>query len=404
MGSDDLVIGSGLAALGAVLGLLAQPDRRVTVLCGPQEGRFLHYDGRALAPCAFLGPGGLGSHWHGVIPTGLRVRPGDISDAEFSLVFRRFYPHADINARIGKPALFVPWRPIRPWAELQQLAAAHGAPRLSLLHEPALNLRQEGNHVHIGTASRKLRTTRCWVAAGALHTPTLLAASFGKRLARGFASDHVVCYLGQLESQPRPDVRYTRNGLYFPAIADARDRALYTLRPARFDFRRLDAGFERRQIFGLPTGTLLVKLMKGLSPGLLTEALYNRLGLFGGSRCHSAYAQIHVRDAYVVREGHSPLLAQPDRIRAASDLVRAAQPFGNLRTSQRPDLYSPGIHLHHTLDAAAMAAEGLDDAAGSVQVLDASALTDIGAEHHSFKTLVSAYARVQRRASGGTLP
>ena len=89
---------------------------------------------------------------------------------------------------------------------------------------------------------------------------------------------------------------------------------------------------------------------------------------------------------------------------AASDLVRAAQPFGNLRTSQRPDLYSPGIHLHHTLDAAAMAAEGLDDAAGSVQVLDASALTDIGAEHHSFKTLVSAYARVQRRASGGTLP
>ena len=404
MGSDDLVIGSGLAALGAVLGLLAEPGRRVTVLCGPQEGRLLHYDGRALAPCAFLGPGGLGSHWHGVIPTGLRVRPGDISDADFRSVFRRFYPHGDIDAHIGKPALFVPWRPIRPWAELQRLAAAHGAPRLSLLHEPALNLRQEGSHVDVRTASRALRTTRCWVAAGALHTPSLLAASFGKRLARGMASDHVVCYLGQLQGQPRPDVRYTRSGLYFPAIADAADRALYTLRPARFDFRRLDAGFERRQIFGLPTGALLVKLMKGLSPGLLAEALYNRLGFFGGSRCHSAYAQVHVRDAYVMQEGRWPLLAQADRIRAASDMVRAAQPFGNLLTSHRPELYSPGIHLHHTLDTAALAAEGIDDAASPVQVLDASALTDIGAEHHSFKMLVNAHARVQRSARGGARP
>jgi hypothetical protein len=402
--SDDLVIGSGLAALGAVLGLLAEPGRRVTVLCGPQDGRFLHYDERALAPCAYLGPGGLGSHWHGVIPTGLRVRPGQISDADFCAVFRRFYPHAGIDARVGKPALFVPWRPIRPWAELRRLAATHGAASLNLVREPALHLRRDGNGVDVETAAGTLRTRRCWVAAGALRTPALLAASFGKPLARGYASDHVLCYLGQVRNQSRPDVRYTRHGFFFPVIADPADRALYTLRPARFDFRRLDAGFERRQIFGLPTGTLLAKLMGRVSPGLLAEVFYNRLGLFGGARWHSVYAQIAVRDAYAVQDGQAPLRAQPEQIRAASDAVRAAQPYSELRASRRPDLYLPGIHLHHTLDTAALAAEGLGEAASPVQVIDASALADLGAEHHSFKMLVHAHARVQRGAASATRP
>ena len=72
MDSDDIVIGSGLAALGTVLGLLAQPERRIVVLCGPVESSFLYYDDRRTVPCAFLGEGGLGSHWHGVIPTGWR--------------------------------------------------------------------------------------------------------------------------------------------------------------------------------------------------------------------------------------------------------------------------------------------------------------------------------------------
>ena len=401
MGSDDLVIGSGLTALGAVLGLLAEPRREITVVCGPREKRLLHYDARSQAPCAFLGPGGLGNFWHGVIPTGLRVRPGNISDADFCALFRRFYPHADIDALVGQPAYFVPWRPIRPWAELQRLAASHPPPRLRLLHETALRLRRDDNGVEVETEGAKLRGRHCWIAAGALHTPALLAASFGEALARGFASDHVLCYLGQLQGQPRPDVRSTRSGLVFPLIADAQDRAIYTLRPARFDFRRLDAGLERRQVFNLPTGRLLVKLMGRLSPGLMAEALFNRLGVFGGSRVHSAYAQVPVKDAYAVQPGASPLRAQAARIRAASDAARAAQPFEGLRISRRPELYLPGVHLHHTLDTAAMAAEGLSEASSPVQVLDASAVADVGAEHHSFKMIVNAHARVQRGGAAG---
>jgi hypothetical protein len=404
MDCDDLVIGSGLVALGAVLGLLAEPDRRITVLCGPQQGGFLHYDQRTLAPCAFLGSGGLGSHWHGVIPTGLRNRLGVVSDVDFHDLFRLFYPHAEIEASVGKVSLFIPWRPIRPWAELQRLAALHGAPRLKLLHESALMIRRQSGRVQVDTAVGQRQARRCWVAAGALHTPTLLAASFGPRMARGLASDHVQCYLGQLEGQPPPDIRYTRNGLFIPALADLADRALFTLRPAKFDFRRLDAGFEHRQIFGLPTGSLLTKLLGKLSAGLLTEVLYNRLGLMGASRLHSVYAQVHVPDAYAMQARPMPLQALTDRIRVTTDAIRATQPFANLRSSQRPELYLPGIHLHHTLDTVALAAEGRNEPSTPVHVIDASAIPDLGAEHHSFKMLVSAYRRVQRSPSAETQP
>jgi hypothetical protein len=158
-----------------------------------------------------------------------------------------------------------------------------------------------------------------------------------------------MCYLGQLEGEPKPDVRYTRNGLFFPVIADKADRALYSLRPARFDFRRLDAGFDRRQIFGLTTGTMLATLIGRLSPGLLAEILYNRLGLFGGSGCHSAYAQTDVRDAYVVRRDFAAG-CQRDRIRAASDIARPPSRSADCAPRAGRSLYMPGIHLHHTLD------------------------------------------------------
>ena len=149
---------------------------------------------------------------------------------------------------------------------------------------------------------------------------------------------------------------------------------------------------------------MLTKLLGKLSAGLLTEVLYNRLGLMGASRLHSVYAQVQVPDAYAMQAGPMPLQAQTDRILAATDGTRATQPFANLHSSQRPELYLPGIHLHHTLDTVALAAEGLNEPSTPVQVIDASAIPDLGAEHHSFKMLVSAYRRVQRSPSAETQP
>jgi hypothetical protein len=394
---DDLVIGSGLAALGAVMGLLSsKPDRRVGVLCGPSTNAFFYYNASRTVPCAFLGDGGLGSHWHGVIPTGWRHNFGGADDASFAALFGQFYPKAVSRLKLGEPGFFVPWRAIRPAAELQKLANLHTDGRLTLIREAALDLSFNERGVSVTSSSGAHRASRVWVAAGALHTPALLAKSVAPHAPRALVSDHAFCYIGQVDGQAAPRIVRTGDGLLYPARYDAANIGLYTLRPAAFAFRRLDHGIEQRAVFGLPTGNAVAKITRRMSPGLLVEAFYNRFGFFGGSRMHSVYAQTPAIDAYelCVAGADGALLRPVDgRIRSATDAARAAQPFAGLRMSQRPELAIPGIHLHHTLDLKALAEAGINTPDSPVQVVDASVLTNIGPDHHSFKMMLSAHAR-----------
>ena len=132
---DEIVVGSGLSALGAVLGLPA--NRRVLVIGGPTRGQFVHYNhsnGNRSYPCAYLGHGGLGTYWRGVISTGGQQNFAGASAGYFETFIRRFYPNTDISDRLGKPWLFVPWRPVRPKAEWRRLKAER-SDRLAFLYE-----------------------------------------------------------------------------------------------------------------------------------------------------------------------------------------------------------------------------------------------------------------------------
>jgi hypothetical protein len=397
---DDIVIGSGLAALGAVMGVLSSPlssgrARRVGVLCGPSDNEFFYYNGSRTVPCAYLGEGGLGSHWHGVIPTGWRNNFAAASDASFAALFAQFYPTAATQLRLGEPGFFVPWRAIRPASELQKLADLSTNGRLRLIREAAQDLSFDERGVRVTSSGGMRSAARVWVAAGALHTPALLARSVAPKAARGLVSDHAFCYIGQVDGQAAPKITRAGDGLLYPARYDPANTALYTLRPAAFAFRRLDHGIEQRAVFGLPTGNALAKITRRMSPGLLVEAFYNRFGFFGGTRMHSVYAQTPAVDAYELGGGEPLLRPSGDAIRRATDAARAAQPYADLRMSQRPELAIPGIHLHHSLDIQALAQAGINTPDSPVQVVDASVLTNIGPDHHSFKMMLSAHARAR---------
>ncbi len=396
MDFEDIVIGSGLAALGAVLGL--EHSRSVLVLGGPRVGQYAHYDARATVPCSYLGLGGLGNAWHGVIPTGWRSNFGAAADDDFTALFARFYPRTPVRTRLGQPHLFVPWRPIRPWAELLRLQAQR-AGRLALQPELAhgFALASGAWPVRVHTAHGELRARRLWLAAGALHTPGLIAQALGIRAAREAVSDHAFCYIGQVDGLSAPVIERSTEGLFFPAQHVAGVDALYTLRPARFAFRQLDFGIEQRAVFGLPTGNAVAKIARRASPGLLAEAFYNRFGLFPNAPRYSVYAQVLVPDAYAFSGlPAQPLVARTAAIRAATDAARQHAPWPALRASQRGELIIPGIHLHDSLDAAVMKAQGINQPGAPVQVVDASACRGIGPEHHSFKMMLAAWQRAQR--------
>lgn len=393
MDFEDIVIGSGLAALGAAIGLKGSSG--VLVLGGPAQGQFSHYDGRATVPSAYLGEGGLGNDWHGVIPTGWRNAYDSRDDETYADFFRRFYPRTDPRPRLGRPWLFVPWKPIRPRQEFARLQHERGT-RLTLAHELVLSFRASRTGVAVTTPTTTHRARRLWVAAGALHTPGLLERSLGNGIARGLVSDHVGCYVGQADGLDAPSIQRNRDGAFFQAWHGDFADALYTLRPARFAYRTLDHGIEQRAVFGLPTGSAIAKISKRMSPGLLAEAFFNRFGLFPSAPRHSVYAQVLVRDAYAVGASETALTAQPQAIRAATDSARTHAPFPGVRVSQRPELTIPGIHLHHSVDLQALARAGVGDTDFPVQVVDASVLSEIGPEHHSFKMMLRAHERARR--------
>lgn len=393
MDFDEIVIGSGLSALGAVLGL--EEKLRVLVLCGAAPGAYSYYNDERTTPCAYLGEGGLANDWHGVIPTGLNRNFANTDEERFVSLFSRFYPRTDVRPRLGKPWLFVPWRPIRPAPEFARISSEREG-RLVLVREAAQLLRIRDNGVEVVSASGAHRAKRVWMAAGALHTPALLERSLGRRFGRSVVSDHVLCYVGQVQNVPAPKVERTRDGMFFPARYDAGKNGLYTLRPARFAFKRLDYGIEQRAVFGLPTGSALSKIVRRRSPGLLTEAIYNRFGLFATAGTQNVYAQTLVPDGYVMGSGVVPLKARADAIRAATDAVRSAQPFDGLHASQRAGLHIPGIHLHHSLDLGAAADAGINVSGASVQVIDASILHDIGPDHPGFKMMLAACEAARR--------
>jgi hypothetical protein len=273
--------------------------------------------------------------------------------------------------------------------------------------EPALKVELQGSGVSVTSNSKSWHGKRVWVAAGALHSPALLARTFGAVVQRGLVNDHVFCYVGQVDHQAKPRVSHTRDGVFFPARYNHQNDgltplALYSLRPAAFDFRRLDHGIELRAVFGLPTGSALSKISRRMSPGLLVEAFYNRFGLFGNTDTHSVYAQLPVADAYELLAGQTdaPLLTRTEQIRAATDAARNHQPYPNLRHSRQPAIHIPGIHLHHTFDLPELVRCGVNTADSPIQVVDASVLNDIGPDHHSFKMLLAAHDRARSSGPG----
>jgi hypothetical protein len=392
MDFDDIVIGSGLAALGATLG--TDPKRRVLVIGNPQQGQYHYYDEKRTVPSAFTGNGGLGNDWHGVIPTTLRNNFGKTTAHGFETMLKRFYPTLNCANKMELPWLFVPWRSIRPKREFAKLQEQRGD-KLTLVHETVTKLAMKNSQAIVSTASNHYTGSRVWVAAGTLHTPELLENSFGQSFTRGLISDHAFCYVGQIHGAQAPAISHTRTGMFIPAQYDQNSEALYTLRPARFKFRQLDFGIELRAVFGLPTGNAVAKIARRASPGLLIEAVYNRFGLFPSAPIHSVYAQVVARDAYEFDAHSRSLKARPASIRAATDNARINQPFTGLIASKMLDAYIPGIHLHHSVDKTALTKAGLDTEQSSVKIVDASTVDNMGPDHHSFKVLLSAFDRVK---------
>lgn len=396
MAYDDIIIGSGLSGLAVAMGL--DPKRRILVLSEPEPASVRYYDQHTNVPSGVHGLGGLGNYWHGVIPFADDVPFAPDCKDPFETLFARFYPEVNIAGRYGTRWLFVPRRPIRPRQHWPRLVAERDG-RLALLSQSAIRFAAGATGVTVDLGSETLAASRLWICAGALDTPALLARSVGEANAvRGTASDHVICYLGQVRQavndQPtatRVQIEQTGHGYWFSALKSSSHAALISAKPARFSYRKLDHGIEQRAAFGLPTGGVVAKIMRARSLGLLSEAVFNKTGLFPTAPVRSIYAQIPVPDAYDFALSTGLLSPRLDHIRAVTTRVRQDIDVPDLIASQRPELFIRGIHLHHTLEDANLASHGINRDDSPIRICDASVIGRIGGEHHSFHMMAKAF-------------
>jgi hypothetical protein len=396
---DDIIVGSGLTAVAAAAGL--GTARRVLVLAGQRTGRVEYYDQTHGVPSAFLGFGGLGNYWHGVIPTAMAAPFTKDLHEDLKLLFGYFYPGTDIASRLSEAWMFVPRHPIRPSREWKrQVQASRG--NLELCYEDAASFDTSDGLVSVRTATAVYQSRRLWIGAGTLGTPKLLQASLGKSVSRGSVSDHVICYCGQLDravhrhiAAPRPKIG--KSGVWMQTNIGPSPHAMLMLRPARSDYRRLDHGFEQRQAFGLRTGSALSKIARAGSPGLIAEALFNKFGLFAGAKMQSVYAQVRVDAAYDIDASTNSL--KPNLKNITNAIAKVEQPWPELTATKRPELFLPGIHLHNSVDAEVLNTCGIGNNNSAIQIIDPSIIQNIGPEHHSFYAMANAF-RMTRNAAG----
>lgn len=388
---DDLIIGSGLTSVAIAYGL--GPNNRVCVLSGSSHPELQWYDQACRIPCSNTGFGGLGAFWHGVIPMGRTSNFFQTNQDQFRELFSHFYPEP-IESRVGKPWLFVPYSPIRPAKHWKKLCAERA--NLVLMHVKADRIERDQGVWTVHVRDTRHRAHRLWLAAGALGTPALLENSPGfAGSARTHVSDHVILYLGQLDRSrhrllPTPKIERTASGIWMLGSYDTSGRGLITTKPARFSFATLDHGIEQRSAFGLPTSGLVAKLFSASSLGLISESLFNKLGLFPNADRLSAYAQIRIGDAYQMHLERHGLTPNLQNIQNGIADFRSGLHWPELECTSKPGLFIRGIHLHNSLNLTSFE-QASANFNGSLFVADPSAIPDIGPDHHSFKAMVNAY-------------
>ena len=375
---EHCIIGSGVSALGAALGLLDQGVQDLCLIADPRD-ELQYY--APIQILRYLGVGGTSRYWHGVIPT----RP-DI--AWRRQIFTRFFDHrADIWSADN---LFVPKTPLRTGSQLRNLLSPD-----QQLSATAAHIALRGDVFEVTTQDgESLLTRKVWCAAGVIGSLGILSRS-------GFCShsvvlgDHICGFLGMLTA-PQAEILVGRavaadrgpDGYSVPCRFSEDGRTLFTLRPAKFEMRdpyRQNRGGPK---FAIGRRQMIWDLVKSRSFGRLSEAVALKMGIGFQASMYAVHFQHECLTAHICDGKTETLLPIYDPVSVADQVTKTAADLevGLGLVPQQHFYY--GTHL--------FGAQGLSGLPQGLHVVDATMTPTIGGGHHSFTQLVQAYRAVQK--------
>lgn len=375
---DHCIIGSGVSALGAALGLIEQGERDLCLISDPRDQLQYYFPIQILR---YLGVGGTSRYWHGVIPT----RPDIASRRE---MFTRFYDHrADIWST---DHLFVPKIPLSSGLRLRNLLSADQKRSATVAY---ISLRGDLFEVTMEDGESIL-THKVWCAAGVIGSLGILCRS-GFSGYSAVLGDHICGFLGMLTA-PQAEILVGRavaadrgpDGYSVPCRFSEDGRTLFTLRPAKFEMRdpcRQNRGGPK---YAIGRRQLLWDLIKSRSVGRLSEALALKMGIGFKATVYAVHFQHECQTAHICDGKTETLLPIYDPVSVANQVTKAAtyMDVGLGPVPQQQFYY--GTHL--------FGAQGLSGLPQGLHVVDSTMTSTIGGGHHSFTQLVHAYEAVQK--------
>lgn len=272
-----VLVGSG--AIGGMLAEYLGWDGLVIVADG--EGGAVTRDSDGV-PLMGDGPGGLASLWHNVIS----LRESLAIDYELtSRLMRQFF---GIRRELSEMAdwNFVPYVPFRPKIRRYR----------RLLRDPLTRIIDAGTHLELRLQSGVRVKSRCAVlSAGFFRSLELLEASGLIKRVTSF-NNHVVGYGGVIEGGQvaTPLVRHSPAGVFFRELCHSSDLSI-TARPSRFGFSARTASRHQTIYTSTNVGRIIANIVMSGSMGLVSEALFNRFGLFPSARQYNLWVQRRVQ-------------------------------------------------------------------------------------------------------------
>ena len=376
---DFVVIGSGLAALGAIEAL-DEAGLSYVVVAKDYDVEY-RYPNTQVITSDLLG--GAANYWHGVIPLGVD------KSAEFKYHFIKYYPK---SAYTEKLSLFVPRVPINSRKYINPN-------KVVIDCVEKLATAEEGVGAVLTESGAVIHAKHIVLAGGVRATAKLLKNSELTASDSLSIDDHVCGYVGMLSAKQAKRVlgygvkaEINSGGYRIPCLLDSVDDILFTFRPAYLEMNN-----EVNQLRGGPMYAnsnklrIVYEILKQGKVGRLLEGVALKFGILFSARNYSVHFQAVERAVHRLVDGEWVVSEEFNglRNRVAASADRLGIDISKYYESQ--SLYY-GNHLFNL----SLSREN-SVIWNCLSVVDASGVHNIGGTHHSFRQMVTAYKMIKSR-------
>lgn len=373
---EYVIVGSGLAALGAAMALEEKGVNYCIV--GRDFNSVDVYPNQQLITSSLFG--GASNYWHGVIP--LRQLKSDLSRS----LFERFYD-VELSGCIENK-IFIPRRPIR--------SKEYFCSDRVIVEDVCSISEQDGQVKILLSSDQELFARKVVIACGVRATGDLLLSSSLIQEQGISIDDHVCGYVGLMSlkdveriCRKKISTSINREGYEIESILDESAGILYTFRPAHFEMLNKEAQLRGGPVYG-KGGKLkaIFEVVRSFKLGRLMEAVSLKTGIWFRPKYVSVHFQaqsekVHIKDSNawkISQENYSVL----ERVKCSSEKIGFSITDGY---SEQSTYF--GNHLFN-LSYNRVNSNIWDN----ISIVDASSTQNIGGYHHSFSQLVIAYKKL----------